>query len=153
MSKKMVALIGEQPVPNLLPIRHDQPSDVLLVWTTRTKQVAERLANLLKRDAAVFECEVDPYDITAIYQELHQKITTLGWPPAELVFNLTGGTKTMAFAAYQLALDKVGCQFLYLESEGGKSRLRQYGFENSLATLERDEIIPAAIKLADYLGA
>lgn len=153
MGKKMIALIGEQPIPNLLPIRHDRPSEVLLVWTSRTKQVGERFAKNLKQEVAVFCCEVEPYDISAIYQQLNGRINELGWLPADLVFNLTGGTKTMAFAAYQLALDKMGCQFLYLESEGGKSRLRQYEFDNRLAILKRDEIIPGVITIDDYLGA
>jgi hypothetical protein len=29
MTTKMIALIGEQPIPNLLPIRHVKPAEVL----------------------------------------------------------------------------------------------------------------------------
>jgi hypothetical protein len=149
---KMVALMGEQPIPNLLPIRYDQPAEVLLVQTERTKKTAARLARIIRPKAEVFFSDVDPYDISAIYQELAERIEVLGWSWAETVFNLTGGTKTMAFAAYQLAFDRAS-QFLYLESERGQSRLRQYAFEDKLATLKRDTIIPGVITIDDYLQA
>lgn len=32
----MIALVGEQPLPNFLPVRHDHPSDVVLVYTAKT---------------------------------------------------------------------------------------------------------------------
>ncbi|MBN1220832.1 MAG: DUF1887 family protein [Anaerolineae bacterium] len=152
MSNKMVALMGEQPIPNLLPIRYDQPTEVLLVRTKRTEQTAARLARIIRPKAKVFFSDVDPYDISAIYQELTERIEVLGWLWAETVFNLTGGTKTMAFAAYQVAVDQAS-QFLYLESEHSQSRLRQYAFEHRLATLQRDTIIPAVITIDDYLRA
>lgn len=152
-TKKMIALIGEQPIPNLLPIRHDKPKEVLLVRTDRTKIVGDRLRKILEPDVSVFFCDVDPYDISAIYCNLSDRVEELGWSSAELIFNLTGGTKAMAFAAYHLALEKKESQFLYLESERGKSRFRQYAFEDRSATLKRDEIIPTVITIDDYLTA
>lgn len=73
MSIKMIALIGEQPIPNLLPIRHVKPIEVLLVRTDRTKQVSERLEKVVKQDVGVHFCHVDPYDIAKIYTRLTKK--------------------------------------------------------------------------------
>lgn len=152
ISKKMVALIGEQPIPNLLPIKYERPESALLVRTARTKPVSQRLEKVLKNNTLIYFCEVDdPYSIADVYQQLSCKIDELGWLSTELVFNLTGGTKPMALAAYQVALDKMS-EFLYLESERGKSLLRRYKFEGNLATLKHEEIVPSIISIADYLS-
>ena len=50
-----------------------------------------------------------------------------GWRGESLLFNLTGGTKPMAFAAYRLA-EELGCDFVYLQSQGGRSLLYRYGY-------------------------
>jgi hypothetical protein len=39
----MIALVGEQPMPNVLPVLQYQPDGVLLVDTSKTTHVAERL--------------------------------------------------------------------------------------------------------------
>ena len=43
-----ISLIGEQPMPNLLPIRHLCPDAVGLVHTERTRAVAANLKTLLE---------------------------------------------------------------------------------------------------------
>ena len=154
MIKKMVALIGEQPIPNLLPIRHDKPESVLLVRTIRTKDVSERLKKVLQADTHVEFCEVsDPYDLTKTRSKIQEDLRRLNWTSEETIFNVTGGTKTMALAAYHLALDQHS-EFLYLESEHKKSQLRQYRFdEQRNEILTRDETIPDVITINDYLLA
>jgi len=39
----LILLVGEQPLPNLLPTRRINPELVVLVHTDRTKEIAERL--------------------------------------------------------------------------------------------------------------
>ena len=60
MSKTMLCLVGERPVPNILPIRHCRPREVALVHTHTTKRVSDNLAPLLRTD-----CRVVPFEITA----------------------------------------------------------------------------------------
>lgn len=151
MTTRMIALVGEQPIPNLLPIKYDKPAEVLLVRTTRTNPVSERLQSVLANETLIHFCDVEPYDMATIYRSVNHKIEALGWQPEETVFNLTGGTKTMAFAAYQLALAKMA-EFCYLESESGRSRLRRYRFKNNLPDLIRNELITGIITISDYLG-
>jgi hypothetical protein len=148
----MIALIGEQPIPNLLPIKHNKPSTVLLVRTNRTKSVSERLEKVAQNETSVSFCDVDPYDIPKIHQQLSQALNQLNVEQVDLLFNLTGGTKPMAFAAYQLAVDK-GIPFLYLESEGRQSKLRFYQFKDKLPILHQEEMIPSVITIDDYLNA
>lgn len=151
--KNMVALIGEQPIPNLLPIRYDKPEAVLLVRTVRTKPVSERLKKVVQTDTLVEFCDIsDQCDPAITYRQIKNDLQRLGWLPTEIVFNVTGGTKPMAFAAYHLALDQHS-EFLYLESEEKKSRLRQYKFEQGLEILTRNEIIPGIITIDEYLLA
>ncbi|EKV01099.1 hypothetical protein Lepto7375DRAFT_3242 [Leptolyngbya sp. PCC 7375] len=45
---KMICLIGEQPVPNLLPILHCQPDEVILICISRTEPVKNNLTKVLR---------------------------------------------------------------------------------------------------------
>jgi hypothetical protein len=146
----MIALVGEQPIPNLLPVRHDKPNRVILVHTQRTRLVSQRLTSLL--GDAVVTLEVTPYDIMAIQQALKQFISERGWMATEVNFNLTGGTKPMAFAAYRLA-EELSSSFMYLQSEGGKSLIYRYEFSEWRARLVREEEIPSVLTIDDYLRA
>lgn len=153
MPAKMVVLIGEQPIPNLLPILHLKPADVLLVQTPFTQNRALQLQKVLSsRVRSEFLTIDDAYNISKIYSALTDKIIQLGWSFAELTFNVSSGTKPMAFAAYQLAADN-NCPVVYLQSEGRQSRLLEYHFNGDRAELVRDEIIPPLITITDYLLA
>jgi len=151
MSSVMISLVGEQPIPNLLPIRHDSPSQVVLAYTERVQNVSKRLEGLLRKSLQVYPLQVAPYEIQATKNTLEQFIMHQGWKPSQLVFNLTGGTKAMAFAAYRLA-EEWRCPFIYVVSEETESRLYRYRFdEQGMALLEQEEVIPGVISLDDYL--
>lgn len=74
----MIALIGEQTLPNLLPIRHYQPEAVLLVYTSRTEAMSNRLQALLSKDTSVHMLETDAYDIKDVSSKLTGKLEQLG---------------------------------------------------------------------------
>jgi len=60
----MIAFIGEQPIPNLVPIKIKKPNKTLLVFTKLTKSKAENIKKLVDLKITKIEkCEVDPYDI------------------------------------------------------------------------------------------
>ncbi len=43
MQTTMVALVGGQPLPNLLPVKHYRLDAVILLYTDTTRKVYERL--------------------------------------------------------------------------------------------------------------
>lgn len=153
MSEILISLIGEQPVPNLLPIRHINPQEVLLAYTDLTAKVYYRLQRLLESGVRVHPLEkAEPYDIPAFQEQLERCIKYNNWKPSNLLFNLTGGTKSMGFAAYEVAR-AFSSKFLYLQSEGSQSKLFFYQFKNGKAVLEKSEIIPGVLSIHDYLMA
>lgn len=148
----LLSLIGEQPIPNLLPIRQDRPPRTLLVHTALTRAVAERIKTIIHKETTAHLCQVHPYDLSSIQQTLAQKLADLGWPKDELVFNLTGGTKMMMLAAFVMAAQQ-DSPFIYLQSEGHRSLLFRYRLERGHPKLIGQEEIPAVISASDYLNA
>jgi len=144
----IVSLIGEQPIPNLLPLRHLRPDVAVLVHTERTASIAANLKALLESRCACHLCEVDPYHIPRIYDRLARLVEE--FPGEPLMFNLTGGTKPMMLAAYCLAQEG-NSPFVYFQTEGGHSCLYRYAFTEGNVTLETAEELPDTISLDDYL--
>lgn len=149
----MVALVGEQPLANLLPVRFLKPEEVLLVYTKRTQQVAVRLQTLLGGDAEVGLLEADPYDLMALYDKLSERVS--GDHP--VVYNATGGTKLMALAAYALATARRQ-DVVYLQTEGphGVDRdptLRRFSFDTggTMLAAKPERLDKPLITLDDYL--
>ena len=150
----MICLVGEQPLPNLLPARYYEPEHVVLAYTQTTREVSARLERVLSRDMLVYPQEVPSYDIPATRHILEEYITGRGWKPAQVVFNLTGATKAMAFAAYSLA-SAWQSSFVYMEGEDAASKLYRYRFDlNGTVSLDgTPDYIPSVIELEDYFEA
>jgi hypothetical protein len=149
----MISLIGEQPIPNLLPIRYQPPSVAVLVHSDLTEAAAHRLELLLPAGCQPVYCPVSAYDIEAIRQELVKLVEESGWAAPDLVFNLTGGTKAMALAAY-LAAAEQRAPFLYLQSEGKQTRLYRYEFDPAgTPHVTECRLLPGLITIDDYLRA
>ena len=147
----MVALVGGQPLPNLLPARHYRPDDLLLVYTSTTKGVYERLMATLKEETTIHELKTDAYDIVTIVEDLNNKLDLPELAKQSTVFNLTGGTKAMVLAAYQVA-QLHSSPILYLESEGKYSRVYHYVWQNQQLKAVSNEILPECVKLEDLLN-
>jgi len=146
----MVELIGEQPLPNLLPVRYDRPDSVLLLYTSRTCLIYERLRETLQRTVTVYGLETDAYNIPAIAAALQQQLKAPEYRDQPLVFNVTGGTKAMLLAAYQVA-DQQQAPILYLQSEGKGSWIHRYQWEQRQLRALPPEKLPACIDLKDFL--
>lgn len=140
----LISLIGEQPMPVLLPARRVQAEHNLLIHTALTQGVAERLARLLPNSRLE---AVEPYDLEKIYDRFGQMA-----PRAGALVNPTSGTKLMSYAALLWAGDHQ-LPFLYFESEGRESRLQHYRFEGNRPALVEKETLPPLITAADYLNA
>jgi len=144
----MVLLTGEQPIPNLLGVRHVDPASVLLVESERTKTVGDRLVGLLGRRVERLLVK-DPYDLVAVQECISDRLQKLGWAD-QVVFNLTGGTKLMALAAYSLA-QRLERPWIYVRSEGGRSLIYRYNSDGE--PIGRPEEAASLITVDDYLRA
>jgi len=131
-------------------VRYLEPASVVLVSTTRTLPVADRLAPLVEN--AIMLKDIPPYNLPAIYEALAGFVTAHQWAGTDLLFNLTGGTKPMALAAHALAQEK-GSPWVYLQSEGARSLLYRYRFGASGVLQYTQDEIPALLDLDDYLHA
>jgi hypothetical protein len=151
MKNTMIALVGGQPLPNLLPVRHYKPDHLILIYTQFTKPVYERLKMTVQPDTMVDGLETNPYNIVNIMQDITAFLGTSGSGNGLLTFNLTGGTKAMALAAYQVAQQQ-NAHLLYLESEGKQSRVYRYQWHQSTLQIAADELLPACITLKDFLN-
>lgn len=143
----LVSLLGEQVVPILLPILYLRPERVVLVATERMRQTAQRLNSLLSN--ATIADLMHAFEMPAIYSELTQMLENLAHDDA-MLFNLTGGTKPMVLAAYQLARER-GDGWLYLQSQGVRSLLHRYDPAHEPAFTVQE--IPALLTLDLFLRA
>lgn len=151
----MIALVGEQPLPNFLPVRYYDYDNILLVYTQKTQQKYEYLKATLQREVKkinVYGLETDPYDITAIARALKKELDKLAVVVSEpLVFNLTGATKIMSLAAYQVA-EQCSSAMIYLQSEGKQTRVYHYIWERQQLRATDNELLSECIKLQDVFN-
>lgn len=141
----LLHILGEQPMPILLPDRFLRPERSLLVCTTRSEPVAQRLKRLIPHGQIEL---VEPYDLPAILAELG-KLLPAG---EQAIVNLTGGTKMMMLAAFALAMQR-GWDFVYLESEHPPAILDRYSVGSGGLKRQARHKLPALITAADYLNA
>jgi len=146
----LILLVGEQPAPNLLPLRYYTPAQVVLVHTRRTAPIAGRLKKVIGTVVVEPLCEVDAYAMPSIADGLRDYITRHGWSGDDLIFNLTGGTKPMALAAYEVARQS-GARAFYYQTEDNQSLIHPYHFEQGNLVCETVEPIAATLTLDNYL--
>ncbi len=153
----MIALIGEQQLPNFLPVLHYSPTHVLLVYTERTQPQYKNLKAVLEqKKVKVYGVKTDPYDISIIVgaineeltqnEELAQAIEASSQLP---MFNLTGGTKIMSLAAYQVAAQQ-SAPVIY-QSERGQSIIDLYRWQDQQLCHKLQEELPDYLSLRDML--
>ena len=148
----MIALVGGQPLPNFLPVQHYRPSDVVLIYTATTQQQYENLNLVLQGKAHVYGVETDPYDIAAIARTINEELANMTEVSSQtLIFNLTGGTKTMSLAAYQIA-QQHDASVIYLQSERGQSVIDCYSWQDHQLHHQLQEQLPGYLSLRDLLN-
>jgi len=148
----MIALVGEQPLPNFLLARHEHPDALLLVYTLKTESVYKKLKAALKSETAIHELLTDPYNVIAIIKDLKDKLKEQ--EPAShqsLVFNLTGGTKAMSLAAYHVAQQR-SASIVYMESEEKHNQVFRYELKQQQLQEPTSEILPECIQLKDFFN-
>jgi hypothetical protein len=141
----MVALVGEQPMPVLLPALHLKPSEIILVHTAETEKVAKRLQPMIAPSKCL---KVDPYKLTATSNKIEEVLTN----KEKIIVNLTGGTKLMTIAAFAL-LEGTKGEFVYLQTESSKPVLKRYCSNEGVWELVKEDVLPELITAKDYLDA
>lgn len=116
-----LALVGEQPMPVLLPLWQEKGfTSVQLIASETTQPVADFLAEYIRSDPGMGVRKVHPvmvvdaYDLDSASAVLHNLLAKHRYHKA--VFNLTGGTKMMSIAAQQSAVDS-HARLLYVSAE------------------------------------
>jgi Family of unknown function (DUF6293) len=146
----LISLIGEQPLPNLLPVRHYGAASVCLVHTNdvkRSKTPAEHLKLVLETsECNVQLLEVDAYNITEIQKTLERYVQT---QTKDCMFNITGGTKPMSIAAHAVASEQQMAYF-YLKTEPYNSQIYHYSWKDKTLQLETQDL-KASITLTEFL--
>ena len=102
-------LVGEQPMPCLIPILQYRPDVVVFLYSPRTaSQVADVCAALdLAGGLALPRCvevEIDPARFIRSAGVVREVMA--GYPGGRFLFNLSGGTKLMAISLYRAAEGK-----------------------------------------------
>jgi len=139
----LLSLIGEQPIPALLIDRALKPRRHILAHSGKTQAVAQRLKAMLPH--ADLLLLADAYNLEAIQRDFERL-----YQPG-MTFNLTGGTKPMAWAGYEVARTR-GAEAVYLESENKQSVLYRLNFTGG-EPLQTRQILSGLVTLADYLQA
>ncbi len=150
MDNVMILLVGEQPAPNLLPLRHYDPAQVALVHTKLTHTRAKRLAKMIKERVVRPFCQTGAYRVDEIETSLLNYLTDRKWTGDRLLFNLTGGTKPMVIAAYEIAR-KMEARAFYYQTQGNVSTIHPYRFEKNRLVCAPPVPITATLTLDDYL--
>lgn len=152
----MIALVGEQQLPNFLPVRHYSPSDVLLVYTKKTQPQYENLEAVLEqKKIKVYGVKTEPYEISAIIGAINEELDrnkklarAIQASSQQPVFNWTGGTKVMSLAVYQIA-QQYNAPMMYLQSEGKNTRVYHYIWEDRQLRSTGSELLPECMNLRD----
>ncbi len=150
----LLSLIGEQPIPNLLPLwQFREYTATQLVATRTTQPVAETLRKAIQKDPQLKHLEVldtlivKAYDIGQARGVLATVLNDHLNQGREVRLNLTGGTKLMSLAALQAAFGS-GVRLMYVSTE-----------ENCIILLGSDgvemERLPIQVKITveQYLAA
>lgn len=154
-SQVLFCLVGEQPVPNLLPILYYRPAYVVLVHSDYTRRVAENLRRVLDATPPVTLCEVDAFAIERARLVMLDLIVEHGWPPTDLTFNFTGGTKPMSLAGYRVAQDFEGCTLIYIQTRQGRNECFEYNLVGTSFVLKnsRPQEITTVLDIDRHLRA
>jgi hypothetical protein len=145
----MVALVGGQSLPNLLPVRHYHPESTLLIYSKRTQGVYERLKAVLQQETQVYGLETDAYDIPDIVEKFNEVLESPPLAAHPLLVNLTGGTKPMSLAAYQVAQQR-NAPMIYLESERKRIFMYHYTWAGQELQSASPEMLAEYIRLQDF---
>lgn len=129
-----VTLLGKEALPLYYPIKQSdpRPDKVYIIGTNDNKIIAERLQNLLtKNQNGILDSilpkvkslefvKTSPFDYNSTINacnEIHRLNPDV--PAENFTYNVTGGTKVMTLAAFQVAKER-NCNIIYTDSKSIK---------------------------------
>jgi len=151
----LLALLGEQPIPALVPLWQYPSIEVFrLVVTEETQALAFHLMGVLDQNDQWNRVQIEPPILLDAYhlQQNHERMSAAvisgGKNNQEIWVNLTGGTKIMGFAALLAAIpNSVRC--LYVSTERGTIT----HIEPQRGRLLREDPISVQLSVSEYLQA
>lgn len=154
MGGVLINLVGDQPIPNLIPIMHLAPESVYLVASARTERKARNLARAMEKVPSLASLAVerpplvDAYDLAEIERDLEAMLDRLGAPEREVCLNLTGGTKIMSLAAYNVGRRR-NLPMVYLITER-PLQLQHYHGPKLVTSETIRAVVPVEVYLESY---
>lgn len=150
----LLSLVGEQPIPNLLPLWQFTEFDaVQFAATETTRPQAEALRQAIARDEQLRRLTVQPlvtveaYHLSKARQVLARAVADWQSRGETVCLNFTGGTKIMSAAALQSAYG-TGAPLMYVSSEQN-----EVIFYQSDGVETRRVPITVAVTVSQYLEA
>ncbi|MCX8023440.1 MAG: DUF1887 family CARF protein [Syntrophorhabdaceae bacterium] len=120
MKRIHVCLVSAQPIPNLIPLRMEglKPEKVILFVSLDMKIQADRLEGVIKGwGIAVEKVPISPYDLEAARKTVKEILSS--YNNYEIILNATGGTKIMAFAAFEVFREH-GKKIIYVDTQDSR---------------------------------
>lgn len=135
-----LCLISSQLIPNLIPLFKQtlRPNAVICLVSPDMQEVFQNFRSILAKERIeVIEKTISPLD----WKDCEDKILSITeeYQDHELILNSTGGTKIMAFAAYEI-FRKKKLEILYVDTQNSKilcykgDRIHEINFTNEINT-------------------
>lgn len=149
----ILSLVGEQPIPVLVPLLYMEPKVAVFLHSKQTQSQAERMRRLVDRRLSTEMLLVPAYDVHTTQSAIEDWLRENPSGGHEVWLNFTGGTKPMALAAFAAAA-RFGIGLLYLESERRRSLVYRYRVaSDGLMKAEAPEEVAPIIDLETYIRA
>lgn len=116
MSRIHLCLVSAQPIPNLIPLKMEEfrPDRVILVVSPDMRVQTEWLERVIGNWGIKTERQpIEPYDLTAARDVFLDILSVC--EGEEMTLNVTGGTKIMAFAAFE-AFRSLDREIVYVDT-------------------------------------
>lgn len=117
MNRIHICLVSGQPMPNLIPLRMEElkPEKVILLVSPDMEVQAERVERVAREwGIAVEKIPIAPYDLNSARETCMNLL--VHHEKEEVTLNATGGTKIMAFAAFEV-FREMGRPILYVDTQ------------------------------------
>jgi len=145
MKKIHICLVSGQPIPNLIPLRMEEfaPDKVILIVSSDMTIPAVRMARIIRDwGIAVEEKSIEPYSLDAARSTFLDILAEI--ENEDVILNVTGGTKIMAFAAFEV-FREMKRPIIYIDTQGKQVQILS----------PKAGVIPfkGAIKVKPYLAS
>gem|GEM_PF-2983774 len=148
----LLALVGEQPMPIIIPVFQRPPDKLVLLCTPQTARMVGRIRRALSLADATREVQVakhqtafSPYDPEQVEKECLAAIEDCG--DCEISINITGGTKVMSAAAV-LCAHSIGAEAVYVVTDGAGTLVKWR--KDSVTHEPVDVRIPIDVRFASH---